>query len=140
MMINHLAVTLITTLSVLVLAVACANGNGSTSPPVTQDVLTSEVAEQANDEGVFLRVIAPLDEARGYCLDIPGHMAGVRLNSSITDISISVAPIHFICTNFFTSFGVAKAVEKINNPEIKVVLNSISCCEAEAPDTIAIWK
>lgn len=36
-------------------------------------------AGQAGDEGVFLRVIAPLDEARGYCLDIPGHMAGVRL-------------------------------------------------------------
>ena len=45
---------------------------------VTQDVVTPEVAEQ-DDEGVFLRVIAPLDEARGYCLDIPGHMAGVRL-------------------------------------------------------------
>ena len=32
------------------------------------------------DEGVFLRVIAPLDESRGYCLDIPGHMAGVRID------------------------------------------------------------
>ena len=47
-----------------------------------QDVVTPEVAEQ-DDEGVFLRVIAPLDEARGYCLDIPGHMAGVRLESPL---------------------------------------------------------
>lgn len=43
-----------------------------------QDVAMNEVNEQVND--VFLRVIAPLDEARGYCLDIPGHMAGVRLD------------------------------------------------------------
>jgi hypothetical protein len=39
--------------------------------------------EQVNDQGVFLRVIAPLDEARGYCLDIPGHMSGVRLESPL---------------------------------------------------------
>ena len=32
---------------------------------------------------MFLRVIAPLDEARGYCLDIPGHMAGVRIESPL---------------------------------------------------------
>ncbi len=27
----------------------------------------------------FLRLVAPLDEPRGFCLDIPGHRAGVRL-------------------------------------------------------------
>ena len=74
-MIKHLAVTL--ALAALVIVAACANDDESTSPPVTQDVVTSEVADRV--DGVFLRVIAPLDEARGYCLDIPGHMAGVRL-------------------------------------------------------------
>jgi len=54
---------------------------GGSSRSLTVVEATPEVAEseQVNDEGVFLRVIAPLDEARGYCLDIPGHMAGVRL-------------------------------------------------------------
>ena len=28
---------------------------------------------------LFLRLQAPLDEPRGFCLDIPGHRAGVRL-------------------------------------------------------------
>jgi hypothetical protein len=37
----------------------------------------------ANDEGVFLRVIAALDEARGYCLDIPGHLNSVRIDSPL---------------------------------------------------------
>ena len=32
----------------------------------------------AADE-LFLRLQAPLDEPRGFCLDIPGHRAGVRL-------------------------------------------------------------
>ncbi len=40
------------------------------SPAISQDVVTPEV---------FLRLIAPLDEVRGYCLDIPGHLAGVRI-------------------------------------------------------------
>ncbi len=35
------------------------------------------------DGGVFLRVIAPLDEVRGYCLDIPGHRTGVRIDSPL---------------------------------------------------------
>ncbi len=86
-MFKHLAATLSTALAVSVLVAACANSNDdqSTNPAVTQDLVTSEVAEseQVNDEGVFLRVIAPLDEARGYCLDIPGHMAGVRLESPL---------------------------------------------------------
>ena len=84
---NHLVGTLSTVLAVTVLAAACANSNDdeSTSPAVAQDVVTPEVAEseQVSDQGVFLRVIAPLDEARGYCLDIPGHMAGVRIESPL---------------------------------------------------------
>ena len=84
---KHLVATLSTTLAVSVLVAACSNANNeeSPSPAVTQDVVTPEVAEseQVNDEGVFLRVIAPLDEARGYCLDIPGHLAGVRLDSPL---------------------------------------------------------
>ncbi|MCH8206695.1 MAG: ricin-type beta-trefoil lectin domain protein [Chloroflexi bacterium] len=40
-------------------------------------------SEQVSEQGVFLRVIAPLDEARGYCLDIPGHMSGVRIESPL---------------------------------------------------------
>ncbi len=66
-MFKHLAATLSKTLAVSVFVAACATSNDdeSTSPAVTQDVVTSEVAEseQVNDEGVFLRVIAPLDEA-----------------------------------------------------------------------------
>ena len=56
-----------------------------TQEVVTPDVSTPEVAEseKVNDQGVFLRVIAPLDEARGYCLDIPGHMASVQLESPL---------------------------------------------------------
>ena len=64
----------------LVLIAACANAGKPVSPTVTQDAPALEVAETTKDGGVFLRVIAPLDEARGYCLDIPGHMAGVRLD------------------------------------------------------------
>ena len=86
-MFKQLAATLSTILAVSVLVVACANPNDdeSTSPEVTQDVVASKVAEseQVNEEGVFLRVIAPLDEARGYCLDIPGHMTGVRIESPL---------------------------------------------------------
>ena len=86
-MFKHLVATLSTTLAVLVLVAACTNSDDdeSTSPAVTEDVVTSDVAEseQVNDEGVFLRVIAPLDEARGYCLDIPGHMTSVQIESPL---------------------------------------------------------
>ena len=53
--------------------------------PLTQDGATPVAAKSGRviDQGEFLRVIAPLDEARGYCLDIPGHMAGVRLQSTL---------------------------------------------------------
>ena len=87
MLSKHFFSTLSTILAVSVLVAACSNSNGgeSTSPAATQDVVEAEVAEseQVNDEGVFLRIIAPLDEARGYCLDIPGHLAGVRLDSPL---------------------------------------------------------
>ncbi len=84
---KRLVATLSTALAVLVLVAACTNSNDdeSANPVVAQDVVTSEVAEseQANEEGVFLRVIAPLDEARGYCLDIPGHLSSVQLDSQM---------------------------------------------------------
>ena len=87
MLSKRLVATLSTTLAVSVLVAACTNSNDdeSTSPVVTQDVVASEVAEseQVNDEGVFLRVIAPLDEARGYCLDIPGHLSSVQIDSPL---------------------------------------------------------
>ena len=86
-LLKHLVATLSTILAVSVLVAACTNSNDdeSMSPAVTQDVVTSEVAEseQVNDEGVFLRVVAPLDEARGYCLDIPGHLSSVQLDSPL---------------------------------------------------------
>lgn len=34
---------------------------------------------QAAADELFLRLQAPLDEPRGFCLDIPGHRGGVRL-------------------------------------------------------------
>lgn len=86
-LIKNLVVTLSLIFAVSVIVAACTNssGNESTSPSVAQETVTSEVAEseQVNDQGVFLRVIAPLDEARGYCLDIPGHMSGVRIESPL---------------------------------------------------------
>ena len=82
---KRLIVALGTTFAITVLVAACtvSNDDGSPIPAATQTVVMSEVAEseQVKDESVFLRVIAPLDEARGYCLDIPGHLSGVRLES-----------------------------------------------------------
>ena len=84
---NHLVAVLSTAFAVSVLVAACTNANDdeSTSPVATQDVVASQVAEseQVNEKGVFLRVIAPLDETRGYCLDIPGHLASVRIDSPL---------------------------------------------------------
>jgi hypothetical protein len=74
-------------LAVSLLVAACTNSSSdeSPSPAVVQEIITSELpaTEQSNDEDVFLRVIAPLDEARGYCLDIPGHLSSVRLESPL---------------------------------------------------------
>ena len=86
-MFKHLVTTFSTTLAVLVFVAACSNSTDDepTSPAVPQDVVTPDAAEseQVNYQGEFLRVIAPLDEARGYCLDIPGHMAGVQIESPL---------------------------------------------------------
>ena len=86
-LIKHLVLSLSAALAVTVLVTACTNSNDdeSTSPAVTQDEVTTEMAEseQVVDEGEFLRVIAPLDEPRGYCLDIPGHITSVQLESPL---------------------------------------------------------
>ena len=86
-MFKLLLATLSTTLAVWVFVAACTNTNDDEAlrRAVMQDVVSPGVAEsgQVNDQGVFLRVIAPLDEARGSCLDIPGHMAGVRIESPL---------------------------------------------------------
>ena len=83
----------------LLLAAACGGGATSAPSPVATPEPTStaastatpdipatvatavEATTNAGDEGVFLRVVAPLDEERGYCLDIPGHLSGVRIES-----------------------------------------------------------
>ena len=66
---------------------ACATSNDTqpSSTSITQGAVTVATAEsgQATDEGVFLRIAAPLDEARGYCLDIRGHLASVQLTSPL---------------------------------------------------------
>ncbi len=84
---EHLVVVLSITLALLVVVVACTslNDDESSDPVITQNATTSEVAEseQVNEEGVFLRVIAPLDESRGYCMDIPGHLSSVRIDSPL---------------------------------------------------------
>ena len=80
---KNLVGALCTSLALFVIVAACTSSNGEGSPSLlaAQNIVTSETAEtgQANDQGVFLRVIAPLDEPRGYCLDIPGHLTSVRL-------------------------------------------------------------
>ena len=72
-------------MSVLLAACTSSNDEEPTRPTANQDVVKSEVAEseQVKDQGVFLRVVASLDEVRGYCLDIPGHMTGVRIESPL---------------------------------------------------------
>ena len=84
---NRFAATLGAAVALSVLIVSCSTSNydEQTGLAVTQDAVTPEPAEsnQVSHQGEFLRVIAPLDEARGYCLDIPGHMAGVQLESPL---------------------------------------------------------
>ena len=86
-MYKRLSAILGSTLAVLVLVAACTDSSEqeSESPAVAQDVLGTEAteSEQVNEQSLFLRLIAPLDEARGYCLDIPGHMSSVRLESPL---------------------------------------------------------
>lgn len=107
---KHLVATLSTVLAVTLIAAACTNSDdGPTRTVVLQDAVAPQVAvatrvvvapqdtavpqvavvpevaepRQVDDQGSFLRVIAALDEERGYCLDIPGHMSGVRLESPL---------------------------------------------------------
>ena len=107
---KHRVATLSTVLAVAVLAAACTGSDDeptstvllqeSVAPQVAvatrvvvapQDTAVPQVAaapevaepSQVDDQGSFLRVIAALDEERGYCLDIPGHMSGVRLASPL---------------------------------------------------------
>ncbi|MBT4701564.1 MAG: hypothetical protein HOB79_10880 [Rhodospirillaceae bacterium] len=53
----------------------------------TVSVFALPVAAQAQDPGVgkevFLKIKAPLDEARGLCVDIPGHKARVNVKRSL---------------------------------------------------------
>ena len=65
---------------------ACADsGDEEPADSAPQPPVTSEAVEptSASDAGVFLRVVAPLDEERGYCIDIPGHLSGVQLDSPL---------------------------------------------------------
>ena len=87
-MFKHLVATLSTTLAVSVLVAACTDSkvDETTSPATSQDAVAREVVEsgQVSDEGgVFLRIVAPLDEARGYCLYIPGHISSVQIESPL---------------------------------------------------------
>ena len=66
-------------LVVYVLIAACVDSDeAKPSPAIEED---ASGLEQVSHEDVFLRVVAPLDEARGYCLNIPGHTTGGRLES-----------------------------------------------------------
>ena len=84
---KSLAAILSATVAMSLLVAACSTPSVDqpASPVVTQQIVPTEAAEpeQVDDQGVFLRVIASLDEERGYCLDIPGHLSGVRLGSPL---------------------------------------------------------
>ena len=77
---------MVATVAISVVVLACTNSDDATqSAASTEEAVVSEAPalEQVSFTDVFLRVIAPLDEARGYCLDIPGHMTGVRVESPL---------------------------------------------------------
>ena len=82
----RLVAALSTALAVFVLLASCTNSSEDVSDTLTaapEAPTVSAALEQPSDERVFMRVIAPLDEARGYCLDIPGHASGVRIESPL---------------------------------------------------------
>ena len=78
-------VVTLSTVAISVVVAACTNSIDDDSVGPVADVVTSEVADskQVNDDSVFLRVIAPLDEPRGFCLDIPGHLSSVQIDSPL---------------------------------------------------------
>ena len=68
-------------LLVAALVSACSDSdNAGQDPEAKEDV---RVLESVTYRDVFLSVVAPLDEARDYCLDIPGHSTGVRVDSPL---------------------------------------------------------
>jgi hypothetical protein len=64
-------------LLVAALGSACSDSDNVGQIHETEEDAT--VLEVVTYRNVFLRVVAPLDESRGYCLDIPGHGTGVRV-------------------------------------------------------------
>ena len=68
-------------LLVAALVSACSDADNAVQDPEAEE--DAPVLESVTYRDVFLRVVAPLDEARGYCLDIPGHSTGVRVDSPL---------------------------------------------------------
>jgi len=68
-------------LLVAALVSACSDSDNVGQDPEAEE--DARVLESVTYRDVFLSVVAPLDEARGYCLDIPGHSVGVRVDSPL---------------------------------------------------------
>ena len=68
-------------LLVAALVSACSDSDNAGQDPEAEE--DARVLESVTYRDVFLSVVAPLDEARGYCLDIPGHSAGVRVGNPL---------------------------------------------------------
>ena len=46
----------------------------------------------ANAEQVFVKAVAPLDEPRGLCLDVPGHRSRVNVDAPLV---VHTCNLHF---------------------------------------------